>query len=252
MGWLEILEAEFHQRLVDPTDKYSTLKAALPITYQNTVAEVSVSAPDRYERLKALILRRATPTEREAVRGVLCDLQLGQDQPSALLRKMNQLLGDRKIDAGILKEIWLQKLPPLTQSILAGTSIMDLDGLAQVADNVVSTNRSMEVQVATISQPGPSSQMPTKSANDELTLESLFQHIMTLQQTVERQNSVPQNNRSSRSRSRRRSQSRSPSRRRYDTCWYHYKFGIHAKRCQSPCNFARQQTSQSGNDHARM
>jgi hypothetical protein len=245
--WFEILESEFAYRNVTPHDHYTILVAALPSTYQDVVSEVSVSAPDRYERLKALILKRTLPTEREAVRGVFRDLQLGSDKPSTLLRKMRQLLGDRKIDDTILKEIWLQKLPPMTQSILAGTSILDLEGLAQVADNVVATSQDMQnhTDINTIRTANSKN-----ASSTDLTLEGLFKQVMTLQKTVELQNRLLRRRSSSRNRSQSR-RFRSNSRRKYDICWYHHKFGHQAKRCQPPCKFADNPTTNPGNFNTR-
>lgn len=65
--------------------------------------------------------------------------ELGDRQPSQFLRHMKTLLGGRAeyFDAGILRELFLQRLPPAVQMILATAEDFSLPELAVYADKIM-------------------------------------------------------------------------------------------------------------------
>ena len=74
--------------------------------------------------------------------------ELGDRKPTQLLRRFQQLLGDKAgaIDPSLLRELFLQRLPANVRMILASTAEgTSLDNLATLADKV------MEVAVPTVS-----------------------------------------------------------------------------------------------------
>ncbi|GFT52603.1 uncharacterized protein TNCV_3765121 [Trichonephila clavipes] len=65
---------------------------------------------------------------------LLTDLQLGDEKPSHLLRKMKEL-SNGQLQDDFLQSLWLQRVPPHIQTVLSASS-EPLDKLAIIADKV--------------------------------------------------------------------------------------------------------------------
>lgn len=81
----------------------------------------------------------------------MSDITLGDMKPSQLLNEMRRL-GDTAVPSEILKTLWLQRLPPHVQSILA-TSWDSLENLAVMADKITDIE---QPQIAAVTQVSPS------------------------------------------------------------------------------------------------
>ncbi len=165
---------------------------------------------------------------------LLTEEELGDKKPSQFLRRMRQLLGERKLEDGILKQLFLQPLPANARLIIASSSdSVTLDQLAVLA------NRILKVSVpatSTVSVPPPTSEL----AGLHEQIANLTLQVNALQSTMKR----------FRSRSRGRVQqkdSSSDAAALTSTCWYHNRYGDKARKCNLPCSY----TSQSGNDPTR-
>lgn len=139
-------------------------------------------------------------------------------KPSHLLRKMKQL-ADTILGEDILKTLWLQRLPNQVQAILS-VSEDSLDKLALMADKIHETAGASVEAV----------HCPNNSAFDvselRTQLAELTEEVKRLSRDRERKSSFS-----------RRKRSKTPK--KFDRCWYHFKFGEAAKRCQSPCRFKK-------------
>lgn len=108
---------------------------------------------DPYTVLKAQLTKRTTDSEQCKLQQLFTSEELGERKPTQLLRRMQQLLGDRPgiTEGSFLKELFLQRLPPNVRMVLASTPEgTTLDKLADLADKI------MEVaapSVATITTP---------------------------------------------------------------------------------------------------
>ncbi|KAL1469957.1 hypothetical protein MTO96_024722 [Rhipicephalus appendiculatus] len=69
---------------------------------------------------------------------VLSPTELGDRRPSQLLRQIQALLGVRasSFDDVLLKELFIQRLPPMVQMVLTTASELNLSSLAALADKV--------------------------------------------------------------------------------------------------------------------
>ncbi|KYN45251.1 hypothetical protein ALC56_00330 [Trachymyrmex septentrionalis] len=140
----------------------------------------------------------------------------------------------------LLKTIWLGRIPTSMRVILVTQTEAGLDKMAELAD-AVSDALPERHQVAAVS-----------TDSFEMMLERLTIHITA--KMGELANGLRQeiaavedrvSARGSRSRERRspsRQRARSRGRGKDGVCWYHWRFGADATRCEPPCNF------RSGND----
>ena len=84
--------------------------------------------------------RRTTLSESKRLEQLLSAEELGDRKPTQLLRRMQQLLGNKSplMDDKLLTQLFIQRLPPSMRVVLA-TSIdgIKLDALSQVADKMV-------------------------------------------------------------------------------------------------------------------
>lgn len=230
---------------------YRHIVAALPPEIAMEVADVLQTPPqqDQYTRLKSAILDRTTLTERKRLQQLLNAEELGDRRPSQLLRSMEALLGDRAptFDAQLLRELFMQRLPPQVQMILAAASSLPLHNLAQQADKI------MEVVgpgVAAVSQPIPDlSAVPTRAPQGDVyaRLDALSVDVSHLRESIDalshahtgrRRLSHRRRSGSRSSQSRRRSPSRDGNSSSPPWCWYHHRFGDKAERCTRPCGWS--------------
>lgn len=83
-------------------------------------------------------MKRTSVSEQRRLRQLLSDVELGDRKPSQLLRRMRQLLGSRKFDEALLRQLFLQRLPTHVQSILAASKdSVTLEDLAELADCIL-------------------------------------------------------------------------------------------------------------------
>ena len=93
-----------------------------------------------YNRLKEQLIKRTGVSEQRRLQQLLSSEELGDRKPTQLLRRMQQLLGDRSgiNDGSFFRELFLQRLPTNVRMVLASTNnSVPLDELAQLADKIV-------------------------------------------------------------------------------------------------------------------
>lgn len=194
--------------------------------------------------LKEALISRTAITEEQNVRTLLSGIQLGDRTPSQLLRHMRTLMGKSTVSETILKELWLQSLPPSMRPSLAVVHAdTALETLSQLADQVysaINANSSGSVQ--------PIVAESTLTAR----VDSLEQKVDTLTSRFDAfllQHS--QRGSHSRSRSPTGSNKGDSSKPKVVICRYHRQFGSAAKSCKPYCTFHTQR-SNSGNREAKQ
>ena len=218
------------------------LIASLSPEFATDVRDLILNPPpaNPYTVLKEQLIRRTAASEQCRLQQLFTAEDLGDRKPTQLLRRMQQLLGDRtsSTDTTFLRELFLQRLPSNVRMVLASTNpSASLDELAELADKV------LEVAVPSISAVTTS---PPLAAE----VEHLREEVTRLQKLLQKL-----------------ARSRTPSRPAphpsrhsptptpatspiaLDTepdslCWYHRKFGSQVQRCRSPCSWSS--NSQAG------
>lgn len=105
------------------------------------VADVIEMPPalDKYLTLKNALIARFTDSEEKRLRLLIAGVELGNKKPSEMLRELKQLSGGCVTD-NVLQILWLQRLPPRIQEMLAVVKGVSLDKLAKLADKVSDRN----------------------------------------------------------------------------------------------------------------
>ena len=246
--WFAQVEAQFTtRRIVAQRSKFAHVVSALQPEIAQEVRDLLLAPPAErpYDVLKEQLIRRTSESEQRRLQQLLTEEELGDRKPSQLLRKMRQLLGEHELEKGILKQLFVQRLPASVQLILATASTaLSNEQLADLADRI------MDVPVPTVqaAHVPPSADALNLIADLKQEISRLAEQVRSLHRRV-----------SSRSRSRGRpSQSRSQASNTQspgqggagmssptagnaaesELCWYHERWGTNAHKCRPPCSFA--------------
>uniref|UniRef100_A0A1X7V413 Integrase catalytic domain-containing protein n=1 Tax=Amphimedon queenslandica TaxID=400682 RepID=A0A1X7V413_AMPQE len=130
--------------------------ATRQITSQKTMFEhvIASLSPQYAMEVRDLILHPPTFAQYDTQETVE---ELGDRKPSQLLRRMQQLLGDKaaSTDGSFLRELFLQRLPHNVRMVLAGSGDEiheDLDKLATLADKILQVSTPQVSTVATFTE----------------------------------------------------------------------------------------------------
>jgi len=147
------LEAQFSNAGVNrDLTKYNTIVGVIESDVLDFVSDIVLAPPAtrRYRAIKARLINQFTDSDTKKLNTLLNELQLGDNKPSNLLRRMREL-SCGKVGDELLKTLWLQKLPATIQTILS-TNTSPLTDLLPLADTMFETIDGFSVQ-AVISLP---------------------------------------------------------------------------------------------------
>lgn len=244
--WFAQVEAVFEcRRITSQQSRYSFILPQLPYEVASEISDLIYQKPlsNQYDAIKEAIINRTATSEEQNLRRLLTGVEIGDRNPSQLLRHMSQLQGKERVNTQILRELWLQSLSQDIRNVL---SVLDKDTplpkLAEIADQVHSSVRTHP--------PNSLNHIDHSQPQWQSAFESLNQQVETLSQRI---NSLvlsqpPHTRPRSRSRPNFRSasnhhKSRSPSHSgQPGVCYYHRRFGAAARRCTKPCSFVPSQT----------
>ncbi|VDP37207.1 unnamed protein product, partial [Echinostoma caproni] len=117
-AFLALLESRFHEaRITGQLSRYHKLLSAIPRDMLINFRDIYMNIPahNPYDVLKEALLRRMAVSEEKRIQLLLSGIQLGNLKPSQLLRQMRALVGNTTLDDSVLRQIWLQRLPPYVQ-----------------------------------------------------------------------------------------------------------------------------------------
>ncbi|GFW60479.1 transposon Tf2-8 polyprotein [Trichonephila clavipes] len=224
--------------------KYSALVANLDAETLSYVSDIVLSPPnsDKYHTLSQRLITQFSDSETQKIKKLLTDLQLGDEKPSHLLRKMKEL-SNGQLQDDFLQSLWLQRMPPHIQTVLSASS-EPLDKLATIADKVSEVVGSSSTICAAKTVPPPSQ---SSSCSAQPTMDSLARQLQELSLQVAELTRERNSSRHQRySSDRRRSHSRSRSvNRGSGICYYHLRYKEQARKCVSPCAFVQKNDNPS-------
>ncbi|CAB0020920.1 unnamed protein product [Nesidiocoris tenuis] len=223
--WFLQAESQFElRRITRERTKYNYVIGALDVDSMEQVSDIVSQPPGEncYEQMKAKLISIFSDSEEAKIRQLLQELELGDQKPSQLWRKMKDLAQNRLTDE-ILKTLWLQRLPTSVQQVLTGNKEA-MTSLIITADRIVEITDSRPQVNAAVSGSNP----------------EIARLVQAIENLVSRMNQLEAQPRRSRSRSRpdrsqhRRHRSSTPA--QEGLCFYHSTYGDKARKCESPCS----------------
>lgn len=235
--WFCQVEAQFrNNRITRSQTKYDHVVASLDPKYLDVIAHIIRDPPaqEPYEKIKSILIKEFQHSDEARLKTLLQGINLGDLKPSVLLRQMRETSKNMISDI-VLETLWSSKLPETLRAIIACMNV-DLDEKAQKADKILDRSN---FETSTISHANQST--PISNANSVQSCELTAQIAALTKQVSELANKF-----NDRSRTRSRSQSRSRSnsnsnknddkeKKKYDQCWFHFKFNDDAKKCYDWC-----------------
>ena len=227
--WFVQVEAQFAAKSITAQrTMYQHIVASLTPEIATEIRDLLLKPPEErpYDVLKQKLIERTAASEQRRLQQLFTAEDLGDRKPTQLLRRMQQLLGEKATttDGSIIKELFMQRLPTNVRMVLAAASEKSsLDELATLADKIV------EVALPSIATVSVTSSTTSEVEHLRAENASLRKQISALQTTT-----GPRRRRS-RSRNQGRTR-RSPS--QPGICWYHRRFGDAARNCTLPCTKA--------------
>ncbi|XP_041971073.1 uncharacterized protein LOC121736518 [Aricia agestis] len=231
------------QKLSDET-KYDIVVSKLSREVIQQVTDILIDPPavKKFDTLKARLLQIYEESENRQLQKLISEMELGDQKPSQLLRRMRELAKD-KIPNETLRLLWQGHLPGSTRAVLAVTETKDLDALARIADNVLESSRSMHQINEVVHSPSPSTSRDADLIMAEIA--KLSMKVADLDRRTQERYSRPWNRNFRPNNNRSRSRNRSAPRRTPEDpdwlCRYHNRFGSRARTCEEPCAWRRQQ-----------
>ncbi|XP_022818795.1 uncharacterized protein LOC111351227 [Spodoptera litura] len=155
--WFIQAEAVLNPQKMSDESRYQVIILKLPQDVVEQVTEILLNPPEKnkYETLKNKLIFIYQESEERQVKKLIGEMELGDQKPSQLLRKMQDLARGR-ITNETLIVMWQNHLPTSVRGVLAVTEEKDLEKLASIADKVMETTTPIN-SVATVKQePDPS------------------------------------------------------------------------------------------------
>ncbi|GFR26821.1 unconventional myosin-Vb [Trichonephila clavata] len=163
--WFVRLEAQFElAKILNDTTKFNYVLSAVESDILNSVSDFVLKPPEnlKYNALKKRLIKVHSESEDSKIRILLQRLELGDQRPSHLLRRMRFHTGDN-VGEPLLKSLWLGRLPNGTQTILAALN-ENLDQLATVADKINDLTFSQEINSVTATSKNKTAQLEQQIA----------------------------------------------------------------------------------------
>lgn len=231
--WFYTVEAQFKIAGITAEEtKFNYLVAQLdPKFVENIWDIIKDTNPNKYTAAKERLTSIFKESENARIKRLLTGVELGDQKPSQLLRKMRTLCDHNDVSDKILRTLWLEKMPKTVQNILI-VSDENLDKLTAMADKIVEMTPSMELASAS-QEATPHHELLSKISSLEQQIASL--HMDRSRATARRPDQ--------------RNRSRSRSRKRFNPqgklCFFHFRFGkkCFPEKCTPPCSWKESENS---------
>lgn len=239
--WFAQIEAQFEiSGITADSTKYNYVISQLDTKHAAEIEDIITQPPktEKYEKVKAELIRRLSSTEEQRIRKLLSDEEIGDRKPSQFLRHLRSLAGTIMQDQSILRQLWLRRLPGHIQAIITAQADLPLDKLADLADKILEVTP-IPITPAVYAASAPTS-TPTELHVLTTCLEELTRQVAAL---TERGRGFSRSNSPNRSRSRSRD---SRGQNGSQLCWYHRVYKSKAEKCNKPCNWDEQAGNSQG------
>lgn len=217
-AWFLQLEANFElSRVTVDRTKISHLIMYLP---QDVLSKVKhIIRTGSYATIRDRLIDLYSKSQDETLAELFTKMQLGDRKPSLMLAEMEGVARDHQIPPDVIKHMWFERLDSHTQRVLLPVKDSETSKLAKIADAIIRQ------------APGGQLYEVQKPIDPQTEIQSLRNETAELRRELTKQyrNSA-------------RSRSRTPSKRdpnKHPLCYYHFKYGDAAKKCEKPCTSAK-------------
>ena len=252
--WFIQFEAVVAPQRPSDDQRWQAVIAKLQLPDLQQVSDLLTSPPihNKYEALKARLIATNQDSELRQFQKLLSEMELGDQKPSQLLRRMRDLAGTKVSDEA-LKFLWAGHLPTAVRTVLAVSDRHKLEDLAVIADSVLESARSSTQlqEIAQVSHPATPqamqatiSELTLKISEMCTTVSQMSAELAAIREVKHRStqhsyDQTPRRNRSysresydrQRNYSRNRPQPGEPT----HECYYHDRFGNNARKCSHGC-----------------
>lgn len=237
--WFWQVEAAFDAAgIMADKKKYNTIIGQLPTRVMYKLADLRTQVPPQgqmYKTLKDRIVNEFADSTQTKITKLLGDMALGDRKPSQLLAEMRSKAANTPVGDDLLKQLWLRNLPEQIRAIISADDQMPLTTVATMADRIMEAIKGS----AYVNDVGQFTVQPMAMVNPvtKNPMEAMQRQIDELTRQLKMLNG-------NRGRSRSQTPARSlqntegPNDSRFDTCWWHHKFGVDARKCKQPCSFS--------------
>ena len=132
--WLLQCEAQFHTRNIQcESTKLDYIIEALPSEVITQLRPFILNPPidQPYSKLKDKLQRLRTFSNKQCYHQIMQEEPLGDEKTSQFLQRMRCLVGGDQVKSAFFKEMFLEKMPSVVQTVLAALS--DTNTLTQMA-----------------------------------------------------------------------------------------------------------------------
>lgn len=238
--WFIRTEATLAPQKLSDEAKFDLTVSKLSKDVVQQVTDILIEPPatKKFDALKARLLAIYEESANRQLQKLISEMELGDQKPSQLLRRMRELAKD-KIPDNTLRMLWQGHLPSPIRAVLAVSDTKVLDNLSTIADNVFENTRATHAvnEIVQQQQQQSSSAKETESLIAEIA--KLSCKVAALERSRPRFQRRWNSNTRARSASRNRSRDSSAKRRTPESpdwlCFYHHRFRSRAKKCEEPC-----------------
>jgi len=255
--WFNLLERKFNEYEVPDELQTSLLLSRLTQKALLTVQDL-IETDVSYEQLKARLLNHFDQTTQQKVTKLFSNPPQTNKRPSEILAELRSVFPSKEMTDEALKPLFISRLPYFVQLQLSARFAESLPQLVREADGIagfVNCSQTMHPLLPPMLESSVNAVNDGASSSSFLTLkrenEQLKKQILQLQDKLDgdsmsKQYSEDKPYRPNYDKSRRFSKKGSDSNaanQKYETstkalCFYHFKFGANANKCQSPCKWS--------------
>jgi len=224
--WFTQLEGQFTLcGVTDDESRYAHVLSKIEPAQAREIKDVITRPPatDKYKALKKVLIQRLTDSQEQRIRKLLEQEELGDRKPSQFMRHLITLAG-ASVPGELIRTLWLGRLPPQMQAILATRMEDRLEEVAEQADRIHEIS-SRAMVAATTPKTTVMQQPSTSQTAAEVQLMMLSKQVaaLTMQMaklTEDWSKERARNRTRSRSRSRPRFRPRSTTPKKDGICYY--------------------------------
>lgn len=247
--WFIQAEAQFSLgKITADLSKYNYVVGTLPEHIADSISDVLENPPatNLYNNLKEALIKRHSLSIEARIRKLVSDEEMGDKKPSEYYRTLKKLSGSTTaVGEGLLKELWMNRLPQAVGVALIPQKNDDIDKLIKLADQVWEA-----IKTANVSAVSAKSIPSDDNIRSEINSLKAMIEKLSLDRSRSRSRSFQrQDNRSHFTNKRNRSRS-SRFNPKGKFCYYHFHYGNKATDCKSPCAFNQAQSSSSTNQNS--